>query len=33
MTDAQPGPDRTTQMLDRLAEMDLAVAEHVQAQV
>ena len=33
MTDAQPGPDRTTQMLDRLAEMDLAAAEHVHAQL
>ena len=33
MTDAPPGPDRTTQMLDRLAELDLAAAEHVHAQL
>jgi hypothetical protein len=33
MTDAQPGPDRTTQMLDLLAEMDLAAAQHVHAQL
>lgn len=33
MTDVPPGPDRTTQMLDRLAEMDLAAAEHVHAQL
>ena len=33
MTDAAPGPDRTTQMLDLLAEMDLAAAQHVHAQL
>ena len=33
MTDAAALPDRTTQMLDLLAEMDLAAAQHVHAQL
>lgn len=33
MTDAAPMPDRTTQMLDLLAEMDRAAAQHVHAQL
>jgi hypothetical protein len=33
MTDAAPSPDRATQILDLLAEMDLAAAQHVHAQL
>ena len=33
MTEAAPAPDRTTQMLDLFAEMDLAAAQHVHAQL
>ncbi len=33
MTEAATSPDRTTQILDLLAEMDLAAAQHVHAQL
>jgi hypothetical protein len=33
MTDAASSPDRTMQMLDLLAEMDLTAAQHAHAQL